>query len=67
MRLLEAAPFHECELLVIGSGAGGATTAALLAEAGRDVLIVEEGSWVAQGDVVRSRSSRWIVSTAPAA
>ena len=31
------------EVLVIGSGAGGATTAALLAEAGLDVLIVEEG------------------------
>ncbi len=32
-----------CEVLIIGSGPGGATTAALLAEAGRDVLIVEEG------------------------
>jgi choline dehydrogenase-like flavoprotein len=31
------------EVLVIGSGPGGATTAALLAEAGRKVLIVEEG------------------------
>lgn len=34
---------HDCEVLVIGSGPGGATTAALLAEAGRDVLLVEEG------------------------
>jgi choline dehydrogenase-like flavoprotein len=51
-RLLEAAPFHTCEVLVIGSGAGGATTAALLAEAGRDVLVVEEGSWVDQGEVM---------------
>jgi len=34
---------HDCQVLVIGSGPGGATTAALLAEAGRDVLIVEEG------------------------
>jgi choline dehydrogenase-like flavoprotein len=34
-----------CEVLVIGSGAGGAVTAALLAEAGRDVLLVEEGPW----------------------
>ena len=50
--LLDAAPFHECEVLVIGSGAGGATTAALLAEAGRDVLVVEEGAWVEQGEVV---------------
>ncbi|HEV3225988.1 MAG TPA: GMC family oxidoreductase [Acidimicrobiales bacterium] len=34
------------EVLVVGSGAGGATTAAKLAAAGRSVLIVEEGPWV---------------------
>jgi choline dehydrogenase-like flavoprotein len=39
------------EHLVIGSGAGGALTAALLAEAGRDVLVLEEGPWVEQGAV----------------
>jgi choline dehydrogenase-like flavoprotein len=38
---------RDTEVLVIGSGAGGATTAAALAEAGRDVLVVEEGPWVA--------------------
>ncbi len=43
---------HDCQVLVIGSGAGGATTAATLAEAGFDVTIVEEGSWVEQGSVV---------------
>ena len=43
---------YDAEILVIGSGAGGATTAALLAEAGFDVLIVEEGEWVDQGSVV---------------
>ena len=42
----------DSEVLVIGSGAGGATTAAVLAEAGFDVLIVEEGEWVDQGAVV---------------
>jgi choline dehydrogenase-like flavoprotein len=36
----------DTEVLVIGSGAGGATTAARLAEAGRSVLVVEEGPWV---------------------
>lgn len=38
-------------VLVIGSGAGGAVTAALLAEAGFDVLIAEEGPWVDQDTV----------------
>ena len=42
---------HEAEVLVIGSGAGGAPTAALLAEAGFDVLVVEEGPHVEQGEV----------------
>ena len=32
-----------CEVLVIGSGAGGAVVAATMAEAGRDVILVEEG------------------------
>lgn len=40
------------DVLVIGSGAGGAPTAALLAEAGFDVVLAEEGEHVRQGDVV---------------
>lgn len=32
-----------CEVAVIGSGPGGSITACLLAEAGRDVLLIEEG------------------------
>jgi choline dehydrogenase-like flavoprotein len=40
------------DVLVVGSGAGGSPTAALLAEAGLDVLVVEEGDLVRQGDVV---------------
>ncbi len=35
----------DTEVLVIGSGAGGSMTAATLARAGRDVLLVEEGPW----------------------
>jgi choline dehydrogenase-like flavoprotein len=34
------------EVLVIGSGAGGAVTAARLAEAGRRITLVEEGPWL---------------------
>jgi len=34
------------EVLVIGSGAGGATTADALATAGRQVTVVEEGPWI---------------------
>ena len=36
----------QTEFLIIGSGAGGATTAAVLAAAGRSVLVVEEGPWI---------------------
>ncbi len=50
--MIEAATSHmETDVLVIGSGAGGAITGALLAEAGLDVLVVEEGEWVEQGSV----------------
>ena len=34
---------QRAEVVVIGSGPGGATTAHLLAEHGKDVLILEEG------------------------
>ncbi|MEX2625599.1 MAG: GMC family oxidoreductase [Ilumatobacteraceae bacterium] len=45
-------PVIDADVLVIGSGAGGATTAVVLAEAGHDVLVVEEGAWVDPGTVV---------------
>ena len=34
---------YRCESLVIGSGAGGSVAAMELAEAGRDVIVIEEG------------------------
>ncbi|MDJ0868907.1 MAG: FAD-dependent oxidoreductase [Myxococcota bacterium] len=40
---MTASTDRRTQVLVIGSGAGGATTAATLAEAGYDVLIAEEG------------------------
>jgi choline dehydrogenase-like flavoprotein len=42
----------DTEFLIVGSGAGGATTAAVLAAAGRDVLVVEEGPWIDPDAVV---------------
>lgn len=36
---------HHAEVVVIGTGAGGAAVGATLAEAGVDVVMVEEGSW----------------------
>jgi choline dehydrogenase-like flavoprotein len=44
---MRAAPATlDADVLVIGSGAGGAATAATLAAAGRDVIVVEEGPWI---------------------
>jgi GMC oxidoreductase/putative NAD(P)-binding protein len=39
-------PDLRCEIAVVGSGPGGAITACLLAEAGRDVLLIEEGPFL---------------------
>ncbi|PJB43958.1 MAG: GMC oxidoreductase, partial [Deltaproteobacteria bacterium CG_4_9_14_3_um_filter_63_12] len=36
---------YSADVVVVGTGAGGAVVGAELAEAGMDVLMVEEGSW----------------------
>jgi choline dehydrogenase-like flavoprotein len=51
------------DVIVIGSGAGGATVACSLAEAGRSVLLVEAGSWPQTPDLatdhLRSPRMNW--------
>jgi choline dehydrogenase-like flavoprotein len=44
--VLQPARELKSEILVVGSGPGGAITACLLAEAGRDVLLVEDGQFL---------------------
>jgi len=44
VRITEPESYRRAEIVVIGSGPGGAVTAATLASAGKDVLLIEEGS-----------------------
>jgi choline dehydrogenase-like flavoprotein len=41
------------DVVVVGSGAGGAVAAAELARAGRSVIVVEEGDWVRPAEYAR--------------
>jgi len=43
----------EADVCVIGSGAGGAVTAAVLAESGRKVVVIEEGGYYTRKDFNR--------------
>jgi choline dehydrogenase-like flavoprotein len=47
----------DAEVVVIGSGAGGATVAAELAEAGFDVVVVEDGSYYQTRDFTADSSA----------
>ncbi len=50
----DALAAHEeipCDVVVIGSGAGGGPVAARLAELGLAVAVVEEGRWISRGDL----------------
>lgn len=50
---LDAVPASKVEIIVIGSGFGGSIAAKRLAEAGRDVVMLERGPW---RDTVPNRS-----------
>lgn len=45
---------EECDVVVIGTGAGGAVAARSLAEAGLNVIILEEGPFIRPEDVSRN-------------
>ena len=47
---LDADQTWRCEVCVIGSGAGGAVVAKELAEAGRDVIVLEQGGYYTKED-----------------
>jgi choline dehydrogenase-like flavoprotein len=46
-----------CDVVIIGSGAGGATMAAELAEAGASVIVLEEGPYVSTRDFTANASA----------
>jgi len=47
----------DCDVVVVGSGAGGATTAAELAEGGLDVVVLEEGRYYSTRDFTADSSA----------
>src|SRR5881394_1049874 len=47
----------DCDVVIVGSGAGGAPVAAELAEAGYDVVVLEEGSYYTTRDFTADTSA----------
>ncbi|HEY4238674.1 MAG TPA: GMC family oxidoreductase [Kofleriaceae bacterium] len=47
----------DCDVVIVGSGAGGSTMAAELAEAGLDVVVLEEGSYYQTRDFTADTSA----------
>ena len=47
----------DCDVVIVGSGAGGSPVAAELAEAGFDVVVVEEGSYYETRDFTANTSA----------
>src|SRR5829696_1627374 len=47
----------DCDIVIIGSGAGGSTMAAELSEAGFEVIVVEEGSYYSTRDFTADSSA----------
>ncbi|MEB2314095.1 MAG: GMC family oxidoreductase [Sorangiineae bacterium] len=57
-RSLSGALELDAEVLVVGSGAAGAVVAATLAEAGQDVIVLEEGAHVTPAEYGKMRPSQ---------